>query len=101
MKCMVTILSLLLLSSCGADRSYKGIIVYDDRNELFQQAKEMLRNDSPEFFEALDSSQLIGFAVFGKEVECVFISHTTNLTVHVDVPLYCFDYATREFVTKL
>lgn len=101
LKLLVTTLCLLLLMAYSADRSCKGMIMYDEGNELFQKAKDMLKKDSPLYFESLDDSQIIGFAVFGKEVEWVFISHTTSLTVHVNVPLYCFDPATREFVTKL
>ena len=94
-------LGLLCLTSCGERDPKNKIIIYPKDNHVYQKSIEMLRKDAPEYFEVLDESQIYGHRVFGKKVECVDFVHSTTLTVHIDVPLYCFDYETKKFLTKL
>ena len=101
MRYIIGLLLFFTLSACDHADPKKKFPLVDKDSEIYKISFAMLREDAPEYVRVLDKSEIFAFRIFGEKVECIYFLDSTRLTIHVNVPLYCFDQKTGDFVEKL
>ena len=102
MKKLVLLLTLLILSTCK-DKIEKNNLIhfYGNDDSKFLKAKEMLKLDRPNYFKIIKEENVVGLVVYTEKYECVSIMHTTDILFENTPSLYCFDFYSGEFKTKI